>query len=86
MIEFVPMPLIDDFILGYNVGQALLLLFVLSVLGTLPLKSGKLVAVVLISFGLIFVITPSSLAPVHYKYLGLALLLVGPLLYTSTSG
>lgn len=85
MIEFVPMPLVDDFLLGFNVGQVLLFVFVLSVLGTLPLKSGRLVSLVVMAFGLIFVVTPSSLAPVHYKYLGIALLVVGPLVYTTTS-
>lgn len=85
MIEFVPMPLIDDFIRPFDVGQALLLLFVLSVLGTLALKSGRVIAVTLITFGLIFTITPTSLAPIHYRYLGLTLLIVGPLLYTTAS-
>ena len=86
MIEFAPMPLIDDFLLTINVGQALLVAFVLSVLGTLALKSGRVIAVTLIAFGLIFTLTPTSLAPIHYKYLGLALLIVGPLVYTTTSG
>lgn len=85
MFEFVPMPLVDDFLLNYNAGQALLLLFVLSVLATLPLKSGKVVSLTLITFGLIFVLTPTSLAPVHYRFLGLALLVVGPMMAVSTN-
>ncbi|WP_257298224.1 hypothetical protein [Haloarchaeobius sp. FL176] len=71
---------IDSFLLNYNVGQALLFVFVLSVLGTLPLKSLKTVGLVVVTFGAVFVVTPSSLAPVQYRFLGLALLIVGPML------
>lgn len=85
MIEFVPLPLIDDFLIDYNVGQALLLLFVLSVLGAIPLGSRKLLSLNGIAFGLIFVLTPASLAPLHYKFLGIALLVAAPLLYTTAN-
>lgn len=71
---------IDNFLLNYNVGQALLFVFVLSVLGTLPLRSLKTVGLVVVTFGAVFVVTPSSLAPVQYRFLGLALLIVGPML------
>jgi hypothetical protein len=85
MTQFVPLPLIDDFLINYNVGQALLLLFVLSVLAALPLGSRKVLSLNAITFGLIFVLTPTSLAPVHFKFLGIALLVVAPLLYTTAS-
>ncbi|MFC7079687.1 hypothetical protein [Halorussus caseinilyticus] len=81
MIEFVPLPLIDDFLINYNVGQALLLLFVLSVLAAIPLGSRKVLSLNAITFGLVFILTPASLAPLHYKFLGIALLVVAPLLY-----
>ncbi|MFC4552059.1 MULTISPECIES: hypothetical protein [Halorussus] len=83
MIEFVPLPLIDDFLIKYNIGQALLLLFILSVLAALPLGSRKLLSINSIVFGLLFVVTPATLAPLHYKFLGLALLIVAPLLYVT---
>ena len=83
MIEFAPLPLIDDFLINYNVGQALLLLFVLSVLAAIPLGSRKVLSLNGIVFGLIFVLTPSSLAPLQYKFLGIALLVVAPLLYVT---
>lgn len=83
MAPLVPLPLIDDFLLPYNVGQALLVLFVLAVLGSLPLKSRKVLSLNLILFGLIFLLTPSSLAPLHYKFLGIALLVASPILYTT---
>ena len=82
-MAYVPLQVIDDFLLPYNVGQALLLLFVLAVLGTLPLKSLKAVAATLIAFGLLFLVTPSSMAPVHYRFLGIALLVFGPVVYVT---
>jgi len=85
MTQFVPLPLIDDFLINYNVGQALLLLFVLSVLAAIPLGSRKVLSLNAITFGLIFVLTPASLAPIHFKFLGIALLVVAPLLYTTAS-
>ena len=83
MTQFVPLPLIDDFLINYNVGQALLLLFVLSVLAAIPLGSRKVLSLNAITFGLLFVLTPASLAPLHYKFLGIALLVAAPLLYST---
>ncbi|NEU56073.1 hypothetical protein [Halorussus sp. MSC15.2] len=83
MLEFVPMPLIDDFLLQYNVGQVLLLAFVLSVVAAIPLGSRKVLSLNAITFGLLFVVVPSSLAPLHYKFLGIALLVVAPVLYVT---
>ena len=81
MFEFVPLPLLDDFLIDYNVGQALLAVFVLSVLAVLPLKSRKMLSINVIVFGLIFLLTPASLAPLAFKLLGIALVVVGPMLY-----
>ncbi|MFC4447938.1 hypothetical protein [Halorussus aquaticus] len=77
------MPLIDDFLLKYNVGQVLLLAFVLSVVAAIPLGSRKVLSLNAITFGLLFVVVPSSLAPLHYKFLGIALLVVAPVLYVT---
>jgi uncharacterized protein YjeT (DUF2065 family) len=79
----VPLQVIDNFLLQYNAGQVLLALLVLSTLGTLPLKSLKVIGLNTVVFGLIFMITPGSLAPVQYRFLGVALLFVGPLLVVS---
>lgn len=81
MIEFVPLPLLDDFLIDYNVGQALLVVFVLAVLAVLPLKSRKMLSINVILFGLIFLLTPASLAPLEFKFLGIALVVIGPMLY-----
>lgn len=83
MEPFTPLPLIDDFLLQFNVGQALLVVFVLAVLGSLPLGSRKAVSLNLVMFGLIFLLTPASLAPLHYKFLGIALLVLSPVLYVT---
>jgi hypothetical protein len=81
----VPLPLVDDLLLPYNVGQALILLFVLSVLGLLPLGSRKALALSVLTFGFIFALTPASAAPVHFRFLGLGLLVVAPMLYVTAS-
>ena len=78
-----PLQVIDSFLLNYNVGQALLLVFGLTTVGMIPLKSMRLLGINTIVFGLVFALTPQSIVPIHYLFLGLALLVVGPLLYTT---
>lgn len=79
MVDFA-LQIVDNFLLQYNVGQALFALLIVSVLGTLPLKSLKALGLMLVTFGAIFVLTPSSMAPVHYKFLGIGLLFLGPMI------
>jgi hypothetical protein len=78
-----PLQLIDDFLVSYNVGQALLVVFVLSVLGVLPLNSRKALSLLVVTFGVVFMATPSSLAPFQYRLLGIGLLMVGPVVYVT---
>jgi hypothetical protein len=78
-----PLQVIDSFLLDYNVGQALLLVFVLATVGALPLKSRKIIAINTIAFGAIFLLTPQALVPIHYMFLGITLLVVGPLLWVT---
>ena len=80
-----PLQLVDSFLLDYNIGQALLLVFVVATVGVLPLKSQRLLALNVIVFGLVFALTPQSLVPVHYLFLGIAMLVIGPLLYATSS-
>lgn len=78
-----PLQVIDNFLLQYNVGQALLALYILSTLAALPLKSQKIIGINTVVFGLLLVLTPtgpSSLQPVQFQFLGIALLFVGPFL------
>jgi len=74
---------IDTFLLDYHLGHVLLLTFVLSLLGTLPLKSRKVIAAVVITFGVIFTISPFSTMPATYILFGIGLVVVGPLLWTT---
>ena len=78
-----PLQVIDNFLLQYNLGQALLLIYVLATLAALTQRSMKVIALQTITFGLIFVLVPSIDGPGHYLYLGLGLLLVAPLLFTT---
>jgi uncharacterized membrane protein HdeD (DUF308 family) len=83
-----PLQVVDNFLLQYNVGQALLALYVLTTLAALPLKSQKIIGINTVVFGLIFVLTPSgpsALQPVHFQFLGIALLFVGPFLVITAS-
>ena len=85
MIEFVPLPLVDDFLVSYHVGHAVLALFVLSVLGAIPLGSRKVLAINTVLFGVLFMLVVSMGAPSTYAFLGRALVVVAPLLYTTAS-
>ena len=80
-----PLQVIDNFLLQYNLGQALLLIYVLATLAALTQRSMKVIALQTITFGLIFVLVPSIDGPGHYLYLGLALLMVAPMLFVSAS-
>ena len=85
MYEFVPLPLIDDFLIKYNVGQVVFVLFALSLLAAIPLKSRKVLSLNSIMFGLLFLIVVSMGAPTYFAYLGVALLVIAPLLFTTAS-
>ncbi|WP_275738756.1 MULTISPECIES: hypothetical protein [unclassified Halorhabdus] len=91
--SLVPLQLVDNFLLNYNVGDILLLVLGLSILAAVALRSRKALATQAIGFGLILVVTPgSALQPgdgsllgsvMQYKFFGLVLLLAGPVLYTT---
>ncbi|PSQ26725.1 hypothetical protein BRD03_08970 [Halobacteriales archaeon QS_9_68_17] len=80
----IPLQALDNFLLDYNIGHAIFLLFVLSILGSLPLKSQRVLSLNVLVFGLIFLITPSSQAPIQFRYFGIVLLIVGPVLYATS--
>jgi hypothetical protein len=81
MFPFAPLQLVDSFLLQYNVGQALLFLYILTTLGALPLKSRKVIGLNTVVFGIIFLLTPTpGMQPVHFQFLGIALIFIGPFL------
>jgi hypothetical protein len=85
-MAFTPLPLVDDFLVSYHVGHALLVLFALSIVGSIPLGSRKVVALNASLFGVVFFVTPASQLggdPFTYRFLGVALLVVAPILFTT---
>ncbi|WP_336360068.1 hypothetical protein [Haladaptatus sp. ZSTT2] len=78
-----PMQVVDTFLLQYNLGQAILFLFIIATLGVLPLKSQKVLALQTTMFGVLFMIIPAIDGPFHFALLGLVLLLIGPILLTT---
>lgn len=91
----VPLQLVDTFLLNYNVGDALLIAFVLGLLATIPLRSWKVVTLHVILFGLLFLLLPTGMlgieddgahllaSTLQYKLLGLGLLFIGPVIFTT---
>jgi uncharacterized membrane protein HdeD (DUF308 family) len=77
---------VDSILLNYNIGQILLLGFVMTTLGALPLKSQQVIGINTILFGIIFVVTPKSLMPNFYLFLGLTLIVIGPMVYVTADG
>ncbi|MEA1931815.1 hypothetical protein [Halohasta litorea] len=77
---------VDSILLDYNIGQIMLVGFVLTTLGALPLKSQQVIGLNTILFGVIFVLTPSTLMPSYYLFLGLTLIVIGPLVYVTADG
>ncbi|EMA52948.1 hypothetical protein ACTG0T_07550 [Halococcus morrhuae DSM 1307] len=80
-----PLQALDRFLLQYNLGQVLLLVFVLALLAALAQRSRKVLSIQVMTFGLLFAIVPSIDGPGYYLYLGLGLLVVAPLLFTTAN-
>ncbi len=84
MIE-VPLQTIDNFMIELHMGHALIGLLVLAVLGSLPLRSMKIMGLNLILVGSLFMLTPVSAAgdTVIFRLIGVALVIIGPMLYAA---
>ncbi len=78
-----PLQVIDKILLQYNLGQVLVLVYVLALLAALTQRSMKLVALQTVTFGLIFVLVPSINGPSFYLYVGLALLIAAPMVFVA---
>lgn len=78
-----PLALIDQILLDYHIGHVLGLVFVLSVLAVLPLRSRKVLSLVIVAFGLIFILTPFWVIEgyEYFMYGGLGLIFVGTMLW-----
>jgi hypothetical protein len=78
-----PLQVVDSFLLDYHLGHVLVLGLVLTTLGAVPLGSRQLVALNTIAFGLLFMLTPVTVMPSLYLFLGMALPVVGPIVYVT---
>ena len=84
MLPFAPMPLIDDFLINYNIGQVLLLVFILTLPAGYVQGSRKITAINFALFGAIFIIIPSIDGGSNlFAFLGVALLVVAPMLFAT---
>lgn len=93
METLLPLQVIDNILLQYNVGDVLLLVFGIALIAALVVRSRKVLALQTALFGTIFVITPVGELtaasgsffgePLAYKFFGLVLLLAGPVLYAT---
>jgi hypothetical protein len=80
----VPLQWMNDFLLEYNLGHALFVGFVLSIVAALPLQSRKVLALNVGLFGVIFVIAPIAATAFRWRLLGIVLLIVAPMLYLTS--
>ena len=78
-----PLQVIDSFLLNYEIGQVLLLVFALATLGLFGLGSKKVLSLHFGAFGLVFLMTPQAINSRIYLFLGLALLVVAPMLFVT---
>ncbi|WP_254840546.1 hypothetical protein [Natronomonas marina] len=80
MFEF-PLQVVDDILRQYSVAHVILILFVFGVLAGFVKKSLKLTGLQFTLFGLVFFLTPISTHPMYFQYLGLGLIVVGPVVF-----
>lgn len=82
-IDAFPLGLVDQFLLDVHAGQALILLFVLVMLASVPLGSRKVLAINLTLFGLIFMLTPFWVVDDYELYLfaGIGLVFIGTMFF-----
>jgi hypothetical protein len=80
-----PLQVIDSFLLDYNVGQAILLGFVVTTLGAVPLGSRRVLAANTALFGVVFMLTPADIVPFHYLFLGIVLVVVAPIVWVTAT-
>lgn len=83
MVALVPLQVLEGILLNYHVGHVLVLLFVLTLLGAIPLGSRRVISLTVMAFGLLFVLTPVSVMgddPL-YIFFGVALLVVSAVMW-----
>lgn len=86
-----PLQVVDNFLASYNIGDVLILATVLGALAILVQRSNKLFGLHLLTFGLLFMVLPANMleseagsifaTPAMYKFTGLALVVLAPVVY-----
>lgn len=76
-----PLQVVDGILRQYSVAHVILLLFVGALLAGFVKKSMKLMGLQFTLFGLLFFLTPISTHPMWFQYLGLGLIIVGPVVF-----
>ena len=86
-----PLQIVDSFLFNYNIGDVLLLVVALGAIGMLVQRSNKLFGIHLLTFGLLLMILPGNMLEpkpnslltsiAMYKFVGLALLVLAPVIY-----
>lgn len=80
----IPLQLVDSFLMDYHIGHALFLGFVLVSAGSFAVKrSVPLLGIIFTMFGLLFILTPSTMMPTTFLFLGVALVVAGPVIAIS---
>lgn len=82
MVAFA-LQVVDKFLLQYNLGEVLVVVFVLALLAALTQRSAKIIAIQTMAFGLIFMIIPSINAPGYFLYFGIGLLMISPMIFVT---
>ena len=80
MLEL-PLQVVDGILRQYSVAHAILLLFLGAAGVGFVKKSMRLTGLQFTLFGLIFFLTPISTHPMYFQYLGLGLIVVGPVVF-----
>lgn len=86
-----PLQVIDTFLLDYNLGDVLLLVAVLGAVGLLVRRTNKLFGLHVLAFGLLFLLLPQGMldpsagsvfsSAAMYKFVGIAMLALAPVVY-----
>lgn len=86
MSALTALQVLDKFLAPYHIGHATVLLFLLTLPAGIVKKSVQIIALTLIAFGGVFFVIPSiSDAGSVYSFVGLALMVIGPMAYTTAT-
>lgn len=74
---------LETFLLDYHMGHAMVLAFLLTIGAVIPLKSKRVLTLTVLLFGVIFFLLPSQEVPEIYRFFGIALVVITPIIWTT---